>query len=573
MFTHLKVRSCLGILLALFFTGMLVANGAAWLDTRSSNAKLGQVNEAYSMRVVPVYEAYTLMLRARLAMDAAMINRQVGRITESDADAARAEDLWRRSRERFDAFASEVRAPALQEKAAPVAAAFKLYDSLAAEQFESMRGQDARAFALQMDAVQGAHLAFDHEVAGYLRYVDAQTNGFVEAAATQHVRANTLIAALLAVAVLLSIGAALFVSRSVLRPLLRAGAHFQSIADGNLTNPIEIKSHNEMGQLFLGLQRMQASLAKTVAAVRQSVHQISHGTRDIAEGNVLLSSRTEQQAATLEETALSMGRLAVTVKENADNALRANQLAEGASQVAGRGAAVVADVVGTMQDISASSAKITHIVSVIDGIAFQTNILALNAAVEAARAGDQGKGFAVVAGEVRALAQRSALAAREIKQLIADSAGRVQAGAQQVALAGETMREIESAVHRVTDIMGEIAAASSEQAQGIDQVNLAVSSMDEATQQNAALVEQAAASARALRDQAEGLAQTVAVFTVSPRVVIDMPDARVSNASTANQTNPARAGAPRKRVALQRPASAPAPAGLGAAVQDDWQVF
>jgi len=444
---------------------------------------------------------------------------------------------------------------------------------LAAEQFESMRGQDARAFALQMDAVQGAHLAFDHEVAGYLRYVDAQTNGFVEAAATQHVRANTLIAALLAVAVLLSIGAALFVSRSVLRPLLRAGAHFQSIADGNLTNPIEIKSHNEMGQLFLGLQRMQASLAKTVAAVRQSVHQISHGTRDIAEGNVLLSSRTEQQAATLEETALSMGRLAVTVKENADNALRANQLAEGASQVAGRGAAVVADVVGTMQDISASSAKITHIVSVIDGIAFQTNILALNAAVEAARAGDQGKGFAVVAGEVRALAQRSALAAREIKQLIADSAGRVQAGAQQVALAGETMREIESAVHRVTDIMGEIAAASSEQAQGIDQVNLAVSSMDEATQQNAALVEQAAASARALRDQAEGLAQTVAVFTVSPRVVIDMPDARVSNASTANQTNPARAGAPRKRVALQRPAAAPAPAGLGAAVQDDWQVF
>ncbi|QYJ24509.1 HAMP domain-containing protein [Achromobacter sp. ES-001] len=436
-----------------------------------------------------------------------------------------------------------------------------------------MRGQDARAFALQMDAVQGAHLAFDHEVAGYLRYVDAQTNGFVEAAATQHVRANTLIAALLAVAVLLSIGAALFVSRSVLRPLLRAGAHFQSIADGNLTNPIEIKSHNEMGQLFLGLQRMQASLAKTVAAVRQSVHQISHGTRDIAEGNVLLSSRTEQQAATLEETALSMGRLAVTVKENADNALRANQLAEGASQVAGRGAAVVADVVGTMQDISASSAKITHIVSVIDGIAFQTNILALNAAVEAARAGDQGKGFAVVAGEVRALAQRSALAAREIKQLIADSAGRVQAGAQQVALAGETMREIESAVHRVTDIMGEIAAASSEQAQGIDQVNLAVSSMDEATQQNAALVEQAAASARALRDQAEGLAQTVAVFTVSPRVVIDMPDARVSNASTANQTNPARAGAPRKRVALQRPAAAPAPAGLGAAVQDDWQVF
>ncbi|SPT40230.1 Dipeptide chemoreceptor protein [Achromobacter denitrificans] len=572
MFTNLKIRSCLGILLALFFIGMLAANGAAWLDTRSSNAKLSQVNEAYSMRVVPAYEAYTLMLRARLAMDAAMINRQVGRTQQSEADAARAEELWRRSRARLEAFSNEVRTPALQEKAAPVAAAFKHYDALASEQFESMRNQDARAFALQMDAVQGAHLAFDHEVADYLAYVDAQTNGFVAAAASQHLRANTLIAALLAAAVLQSIGAALFVSRSVLRPLLRAGAHFQSIADGNLTNPIEIKSHNEIGQLFLGLQRMQASLAKTVAAVRQGVQQISRGTHDIADGNVLLSSRTEQQAVTLEETALSMGRLAVTVKENADNALRANQLAEGASQVAGRGAAVVADVVGTMQDISASSAKITHIVSVIDGIAFQTNILALNAAVEAARAGDQGKGFAVVAGEVRALAQRSALAAREIKQLIADSAGRVQAGAQQVELAGATMREIEDAVHRVTDIMGEIAAASSEQAQGIDQVNLAVSSMDEATQQNAVLVEQAAASARALRDQAEGLAQTVAIFTVSPRVVIDMPATREpvqARVQVQAQTHQAQtmAPAPRHRVALQRPKAA------GADLQDDWQVF
>ncbi|MGE8621076.1 MAG: Tar ligand binding domain-containing protein, partial [Achromobacter spanius] len=163
MFTNLKIRSCLGILLALFFIGMLAANGAAWLDTRSSNAKLSQVNEAYSMRVVPAYEAYTLMLRARLAMDAAMINRQVGRTQQSEADAARAEELWRRSRARLAAFSDEVRTPALQEKAAPVAAAFKHYDALASEQFESMRNQDARAFALQMDAVQGAHLAFDHE--------------------------------------------------------------------------------------------------------------------------------------------------------------------------------------------------------------------------------------------------------------------------------------------------------------------------------------------------------------------------------------------------------------------------
>ncbi len=563
MFTNLKVRTCLGILLALFFTGMLAANGAAWMDTRSSNANLGQVNDAYSSQVVPAYEAYTLMLRERLAMDAAMINRQVGRTRESAADAERAEELWRRSRSRFEAFSSEVRTPEREARAAPVLAAFKHYDALAAEQFESMRGQDARAFALQMDAVQSAHLAFDAQVAAYLDLVDLRTDALVAAAATRHLRANLVIVGLLAAAVLLSIGAALFVSRSVLRPLLRAGTHFQSIADGNLTNHIQIKSHNEIGQLFLGLQRMQASLAKTVAAVRQSVQQIGVGTREIADGNVVLSSRTEQQAATLEETALSMGRLAVTVKENADNAQRANELAEGASQVAGRGAAVVADVVGTMQDISASSAKITHIVSVIDAIAFQTNILALNAAVEAARAGDQGKGFAVVAGEVRALAQRSATAAREIKQLIADSAGRVQAGAQQVELAGATMREIETAVHRVTDIMGEIAAASSEQAQGIDQVNLAVSSMDEATQQNAALVEQAAASARALHDQAEKLAQTVAVFTVAPRVIIDMAVPREPD--PVMPVPAARGG----RSALPRARAA----STGPDLTNDWQVF
>ena len=563
MFNNLKVRTCLGLVLALFFVGMLAANGAAWMDTRSSNANLDQINDAYSSQVVPAYEAYTLMLRARLAMDAAMINRQAGRARESVADAERAEELWRRSRSRFEAFASEVRTPEREARAAPVLSAFKHYDALAAEQFESMRGQDARAFALQMDAVQSAHLAFDAQVASYLDHVDLRTDELVAAAAARHLRANLVIVAFLVAAVLLSIGAALFVSRSVLRPLLRAGAHFQSIADGNLTNHIEIKSHNEIGQLFLGLQRMQASLAKTVAAVRQSVQQIGVGTREIADGNGVLSTRTEQQAATLEETALSMGRLAVTVKENADNAQRANELAEGASQVAGRGAAVVADVVGTMQDISASSAKITQIVSVIDAIAFQTNILALNAAVEAARAGDQGRGFAVVAGEVRALAQRSATAAREIKQLIADSAGRVQAGAQQVGLAGETMREIENAVHRVTDIMGEIAAASSEQAQGIDQVNLAVSSMDEATQQNAALVEQATASARALHDQAEKLAETVAVFTVARRVVIDMPATREPDAAMpVAVAQGGRSALPRARAA-----------STGPDLTNEWQVF
>jgi len=257
--------------------------------------------------------------------------------------------------------------------------------------------------------------------------------------------------------------------------------------------------------------------------VRRGVDEINVGSREISAGNTDLSSRTEQQAASLEETAASMEQLASTVKQNADNARQANQLAASASDVAERGGSAVSEVVSTMQGISASSRKISEIVSVIDGIAFQTNILALNAAVEAARAGEQGKGFAVVAGEVRSLAQRSAQAAKEIKGLIEDSVTKVGAGSQQVERAGATMQEIVASVKRVTDIMGEISAASEEQSSGIDQVNRAVSQMDEVTQQNAALVEEAAAAAGSLQDQAHRLAEAVAVFKINAGEVIEVP--------------------------------------------------
>ena len=318
-------------------------------------------------------------------------------------------------------------------------------------------------------------------------------------------------------ALALAVGALLAwrVSRSITRPLARAVKAAETVASGDLGQRIEAGSRDETGRLLQALQDMQDRLAGAVRAIRQGSETISSASGQIAAGNTDLSSRTEEQAASLEETAASMEELASTVKQNADNARQANQLAASASEIALRGGAAVSAVVGTMQDISASSHKISDIVSVIDGIAFQTNILALNAAVEAARAGEQGKGFAVVAGEVRSLAQRSAQAAREVKALIEDSVGKVGSGARQAEGAGATMQEMVTAVQHVTDIMGEIAAASHEQASGIDQVNRAVAQMDEVTQQNAALVEEAAAAAGSMQDQARELVRAVGVFRLA----------------------------------------------------------
>jgi len=324
--------------------------------------------------------------------------------------------------------------------------------------------------------------------------------------------ANTLLPVFIVVLLVLSGGAMLFLTRHVLQPLAHVNDIFDRIAAGDLTQRIVAKTQNEIGQLFDALARMQDSLNTTVTQVRRGVDEINVGVGEIAAGNADLSGRTESQAASLEETAASMEELASTVKQNADNARQANQLAASASDVAERGGQVVSEVVNTMTEISTSSHKISDIVSVIDGIAFQTNILALNAAVEAARAGEQGKGFAVVAGEVRSLAQKSAQAAKEIKTLIEDSASRVESGTQQVERAGLTMREIVDSVQRVTDIMGEISAASQEQASGIDQVNHAVAQMDETTQQNAALVEEASAAATSLQEQTRQLVAAVAVF-------------------------------------------------------------
>ena len=294
------------------------------------------------------------------------------------------------------------------------------------------------------------------------------------------------------VIVLCSLVVFFLVNARVIQPLHYLAIHFEAIAKGDLTQRIISKSSNEVGVVFASLKHMQDSLIKTFGDIRLSASHLSAGTEGIADGNSRLNVRIEEQAAALQQTATSMEQLSSTVRQNADNAHQANQLAVTASNVAQRGGQAVGEVVSTMQGISASSSKIADIVGVIDSIAFQTNILALNAAVEAARAGEQGRGFAVVASEVRALAQRSAQAAREITALIDDSVSKVNEGSGQVERAGATMQEIVDSVKRVTDIMGEISAATIEQSGGIDQVNMAISSMDSSTRYNAERIEETA---------------------------------------------------------------------------------
>ena len=326
---------------------------------------------------------------------------------------------------------------------------------------------------------------------------------------------NLWMAIAIAIGCAIGAGAAAFLVRSILRPLHEAVDIAHRVAKGDLSGVIEPASDNEFGQLLAALADMNTGLANIVSEVRAGTDTIAEASTQISAGNLDLSARTEQQAGTLEETAASVEELSATVKQNAENARQANALAASASQVAVKGGAVVAEVVQTMGAINGSAKKIVDIIAVIDGIAFQTNILALNAAVEAARAGEQGRGFAVVAGEVRNLAQRSAAAAKEIKELITDSVDKVDSGSRLVDAAGATMHEVVESIRRVAGIMGEITTASQEQETGIVQIHEAISQMDQVTQQNAAMVEEAAGAAHALQDRATRLAELVSVFRLA----------------------------------------------------------
>ncbi|SDE55961.1 methyl-accepting chemotaxis protein [Massilia sp. PDC64] len=398
----------------------------------------------------------------------------------------------------------------------------------------------------------------------------AQETNLSNKTAYENSRATMLV--LVALSAMAGTGFGILITRSLARQLGGEPAYAADIAariaDGDLSTHVQLRPGDETSLLF-AMKSMRDRLAGIVSEVRQGTDAIASASGEIASGNQDLSSRTEQQASSLEETASSMEELTSTVKQNADNARQANMLAQTASNVAGQGGDVVAQVVQTMGSINDSSKKIVDIITVIDGIAFQTNILALNAAVEAARAGEQGRGFAVVAGEVRTLAQRSAAAAKEIKALIGDSVDKVEAGTRLVDQAGSTMHEVVDSIRRVTDIMAEISAASQEQTSGIEQINQAISQMDNVTQQNAGLVEEAAAASEALQSQAARLAALVSVFRIDERAPATAPAAPVA---------PVRAAKPVSTLAAPKPATVVKPAPVRAPVKtaataDGWEEF
>jgi methyl-accepting chemotaxis protein len=384
----------------------------------------------------------------------------------------------------------------------------------------------------------------------------------------------------LAAAICAALLVAVLSARATARNLRGASEIAQKLADGDLGARFAIDSHDELGELSHSLDRMCEAFAKMIGDIRKTSESVSVASSEIAQGNADLSARTEQQAGNLEETAASMEQLSATVKNNANTARQANQLAASASEVATRGGQAVGQVVSTMTEIQASSRKIAEIIGVIDGIAFQTNILALNAAVEAARAGEQGRGFAVVAGEVRNLAQRSAQAAREIKQLISDSVQKVDSGSRQVTEAGQTMRDIVDQVKRVADLIGEITSATLEQDSGIGQVNSAVTQLDQMTQQNAALVEQSAAAAESLKHQAARLAQAVAIFKLGRQETVQAIAQAQASSQAVVKPKPRVQGPPREAAPAPkterrgaRRLNPPSPRPPAKSGNDDWEEF
>ncbi|CUJ14765.1 methyl-accepting chemotaxis protein [Achromobacter xylosoxidans] len=533
MFKNLSIRAVLTTALCVFFALFLVTGIAVYQQLTSNRTSIEVMLDTNLVRANAVDDAGSELLRARLVLLAAQTTLLEGKSIDNLASMQRLDGYTRKA---ADLIQSARQNPETSAVGKPLfddaLAAYDVYqrDAIVPMIAAIRAGKAQDASRLNLEKVTPLGITFTQAIQKYVDYADEVGQRVAREANTRINGAIAFLIGLLVVVAVLVVGLYAVFARSVFRPLHEAGRLFDRIAGGDLTNRIEQRGNNEIGVLYAAVKRMQDSLARTVAAVRQGVEEIHTGSREIAAGNIDLSSRTEQQAASLEETAASMDELSSTVKNNADSSRSASQLAGAASDVATRGGQAVGDVVGTMRAIADSSNRIADIVGVIDGIAFQTNILALNAAVEAARAGEQGKGFAVVASEVRALAQRSGQAAKEIKGLIDDSVQKVSIGSDQVEAAGATMQEIVVSVRRVTDIINEISSASEEQSQGIQQVNQAVSQMDSVTQQNAALVEQAAASAASLETQAQRLRDAVAVFKLQTGRVIDAEAAALGRA-------------------------------------------
>jgi methyl-accepting chemotaxis protein len=442
-------------------------------------------------------------------------------------------------------------------------------------------GNGQHALELLQGPVGQLYLAAEKDIDVLVSLQDTQARReYADVQASYATIRNTSLAAIL-FGLLSNILISFWLVRAISKTLQKSIREVRRVAAGDLTQQADVRSDDEAGQMLRALRELTASLSSTFGQVRTGIQAIGTASREIASGNADLSSRTESQASSLEETASSMEELTSTVKQNADNARQANQLVVSASSVAMRGGTVVSQVVDTMGSIKKSSSKIVDIISVIDSIAFQTNILALNAAVEAAHAGEQGRGFAVVAAEVRNLAQRSADAAKEIKELIADSVEKVDAGSRLVDEAGKTMDEIVTSVRQVADIMSEITAASQEQSAGIEQVNKAITQIDEMTQQNAALVEQAAAAAESMQTQATALAHVVSAFQIDKDTFTALPAAPTAIRRDAEiklpppSQKPASPSQPRARRTVSLPVEKPKTDVMpkNGVSSDEWEEF
>jgi len=517
MFSKIKVASGLLCVLAAFCVFQLVTVGLGFWSLTRSHDDVGDLSNIALKQVDAVNETTQHLMDARINLSRAGTRMVRGGAEPTDI-VQHAREQLAAADQSFGAFMNarktsgenSTRATALADRYK------KLHDALA-ELVQFLDANNIQAFLDQpTQSFQDAYLV---ELRNFVQFGDAASRASLDSidARMEMFRGVSLVILLLLVVGTAAVYAAL--RRGVVAPLEEAGRHFERIAQGRLDQPIASRGTNEIGRLFSGLARMQASVARTVQTVRESADSIHLGADEIATGNADLSARTENQAASLEETASSMEELTATVRQNAEHAREANALASTALEATSRGSEVVNEVVDKMRGIAQSSDKIAEIISVIDGIAFQTNILALNAAVEAARAGEQGRGFAVVAGEVRGLAQRSAQSAKEIKTLISESVAEIQGGSALVEHAGEAMSNVSASISRVTQMMAEISASSLEQSTGIEQVNQAVVQMDEMTQQNAALVEEAAAAAASLHQQTQELKKAVAVFEISESVL------------------------------------------------------
>ncbi|ORC52095.1 methyl-accepting chemotaxis protein [Burkholderia sp. A27] len=517
MFSKIKVASGLLCVLAAFCVFQLVTVGLGFWSLTRSHDDVGDLSNIALKQVDAVNETTQHLMDARINLSRAGTRMVRGGAEPTDI-VQHAREQLAAADQSFGAFMNarktsgenSTRATALADRYK------KLHDALA-ELVQFLDANNIQAFLDQpTQSFQDAYLV---ELRNFVQFGDAASRASLDSidARMEMFRGVSLVILLLLVVGTAAVYAAL--RRGVVAPLEEAGRHFERIAQGRLDQPIAARGTNEIGRLFSGLARMQASVARTVQTVRESADSIHLGADEIATGNADLSARTENQAASLEETASSMEELTATVRQNAEHAREANALASTALQATSRGSEVVNEVVDKMRGIAQSSDKIAEIISVIDGIAFQTNILALNAAVEAARAGEQGRGFAVVAGEVRGLAQRSAQSAKEIKTLISESVAEIQGGSALVEHAGEAMSNVSASISRVTQMMAEISASSLEQSTGIEQVNQAVVQRDEMTQQNAALVEEAAAAAASLHQQTQELKKAVAVFEISESVL------------------------------------------------------